>query len=218
MRSGSGSWSWIGSAREPGPEGGQVTRGPLLHGEMMRLRPIEGRDAERLWEAVQDPEGTRLTGTTAVFTREQINEWASTVSDRPGRYDWAICPAAVRDGKPVSDDMIGEIVLNDLDEDVRSANLRLQLLPNYRGRGYGREAIEEVLRFAFDGVDSDHGPGLHRVSLDVLSINPRAQALYESLGFREEGRLRDVYRDGDTWADAIVMSILEDEYRAMSRP
>lgn len=193
-----------------------MTRGPLLRGEMMRLRPIEGRDAERLWEAVQDPEGTRLTGTTATFTREQINEWASTVSDRPGRYDWAICPAAMRDGKPVSDDMIGEIVLNDLDEDVRSANLRLQLLPNYRGRGYGREAIQEVLRFAFDGVDGEPGPRLHRVSLDVLSINPRAQALYESLGFREEGRLRDIYRDGDTWADAVVMSILEDEYRAMS--
>jgi RimJ/RimL family protein N-acetyltransferase len=195
-----------------------VTRGPLLRGEMMRLRPIEGRDAERLWEAVQDPEGTRLTGTTAVFTRDQINEWASTVSDRPGRYDWAICPAAMRDGKPISDEMIGEIVLNDLDEDVRSANLRLQLLPNYRGRGYGREAIHEVLRFAFDGVDGEPGPGLHRVSLDVLSINPRAQALYESLGFREEGRLRDVYRDGDTWADAVVMSILEDEFRALLRP
>ncbi|HEV6953062.1 MAG TPA: GNAT family protein [Promicromonospora sp.] len=191
-----------------------MTRGPVLHGEMVRLRPLEGRDAERLWEAVQDPEGTRLTGTTATFTREQIENWASTVSDRPGRYDWAICPAALRDGRPVSDEMIGEIVLNDLDEDARSANLRLQLLPNYRGRGYGREAMLEVLRFAFDGVDGDAGPRLHRVSLDVLSINPRAKALYESIGFQEEGRLRDVYRDGDTWADAIVMSILEDEYRA----
>ena len=72
-----------------------------------------------------------------------------------------------------------------------------------------------MLRFAFEGVDGEPGPGLHRVSLDVLSINPRAQALYESLGFRPEGRLRDIYRDGDTWADAIVMSILEDEYRAL---
>lgn len=192
-----------------------MTRGPQLHGDMVRLRPIEARDAERLWEAVQDPEGTRLTGTTAVFTRDQIDEWARTVSDRPGRYDWAICPAAMRDGKPISDDMIGEIVLNDLDETVGSANLRLQLLPNYRGRGYGREAIQEVLHFAFDGVEDAPGPRLHRVSLDVLSINPRAQTLYESLGFREEGRLRDIYRDGDTWADAIVMSILEDEYRAL---
>ncbi|GAB2476884.1 GNAT family N-acetyltransferase [Xylanimonas ulmi] len=195
-----------------------MTRSPELHGEMVRLRPLESRDAQRLWDSLQDPEGMRQTGTTASFTRAQIDEWAASVSDRPGRYDWAITPGAVRDGAPVSDDLIGEIVLNDIDEIARSANLRLQMLPDYRGRGYGREAIWEVLRFAFHGVrvDGEHepGPGLHRVSLQVLSINPRARALYESLGFREEGRLRDAYRDGDGWADAIVMSILEDEYWA----
>jgi RimJ/RimL family protein N-acetyltransferase len=186
---------------------------------MVRLRPIEARDADRMWEALQDPEATRLTGTTATFTRDQIDEWAATVTDRDGRFDWAITAGAIRDGQLVSDEMIGEIVLNDLDLHARSANLRLALLPNYRGRGYGREAIFEVLRFAFDGAtDVDgawhEGPHLHRVSLDVLSINPRARMLYESLGFREEGRLRDVYRDGDGWADATVMSILEDEFRA----
>jgi RimJ/RimL family protein N-acetyltransferase len=195
-----------------------MTRSPELRGEMVRLRPIEARDAQRLWESLQDPEGMRQTGTTATFTRAQIDEWAATISDRPGRYDWAITPGAVRDGQPVSDELIGEIVLNEIDEAAQSANLRLQMLPDYRGRGYGREAIWEVLRFAFDGVrvdgEREPGPGLHRVGLDVLSINPRAKALYESLGFREEGRLRDVYRDGDGWADAIVMSILEDEFRA----
>ena len=198
-----------------------MTKGPVLHGELVRLRPIEARDADRLWDAVQDPEGMRLTGTTARFTREQIDKWAAVVSDRPRRYDWAIVPAAMRDGVPISDELIGEIVLNDVDEVARSANVRLQMLPNYRGRGYGREAMEEVLAFAFapsgtgsqdsDGVQAA-GLGLHRVSLDVLSINPRAKALYESLGFREEGRLRDVYPDGETWADAFVMSILADEY------
>ena len=196
-----------------------MTRGPVLHGEVVRLRALEARDADRLWQSLQDPEGMRLTGTTTTFTRAQVDQWTATIGDRPGRYDWAITPAAVRDGRPVSDELIGEIVLNEVDEDARSANLRLQMLPDYRGRGYGRDAIFQVLRFAFDGVAQSAGsdglgPGLHRVSLDVLSINPRARALYESLGFREEGRLRDVYRDGDGWADAIVMSILEDEFRA----
>lgn len=192
-------------------------RAPLLRGEMTRLRPIDARDADRLWESLHDPEGMRLTGTTATFTRSQIDEWAATVGDREGRYDWVITPGAVRDGELVSDEMIGEIVLNELDEASRSANLRLQMLPDYRGRGYGREAIEQVLRFAFDGVPGHAGPRLHRVGLDVLSINPRAKALYASLGFIEEGRLREVYRDGDSWADAIVMSVLEDEFRHHGR-
>jgi RimJ/RimL family protein N-acetyltransferase len=188
-----------------------MTRGTILFGELARLRPVEARDADRLWESLQDAEGMRLTGTTRQFTRAEIDEWTRTVSDRPGRYDWAITPAAVRDGRTVSDEMIGEIVLNELDEGARSGNLRLSLLPNYRGRGYGRDAISQVLAYAFD---ADDGPHLHRVSLDVLSINPRARMLYESLGFVEEGRLRDVYLDGENYCDATMMSILEDEYRA----
>ncbi len=188
-----------------------MTRGAVLLGEMVRLRPIEARDADRIWESLQDPVSTRLTGTTAQFARPQIDAWAAEVSDRPGRYDWTITGGKFAGGVPESDEMLGEIVLNEIDEDARSANLRLALLPNARGRGYGRESIALVLGFAFVAAD---GPKLHRVSLDVLAINPRAKALYDSLGFREEGRLREVYRDGDRWVDAIVMSILEHEYLA----
>ena len=48
----------------------------------------------------------------------------------------------------------------------------------------------------------------------MLSINARAKSLYENLGFRVEGRKRDAYRDGDGYCDAIIMGLLEDEYRA----
>ena len=185
-----------------------MVRGPELVGELVRLRPFVDADAERAWELLQDPEGIRLTGTTASFTREQVAAWVHDVQERPGRYDWAMTSAVRRDGELVSDEMLGEIVLNDLDDDARSANLRLNLLPNYRGRGYGREAIGLVLGHAF----AADGLGLHRVSLDVLDINPRARMLYESIGFTVEGRLREVYRDGDRWTDAIVMSILEHEW------
>jgi RimJ/RimL family protein N-acetyltransferase len=49
----------------------------------------------------------------------------------------------------------------------------------------------------------------------VLSINARAYSLYENIGFRVEGRRRDAYRDGEGWCDAIIMAMLEEEYRAL---
>ncbi|HEY0217325.1 MAG TPA: GNAT family protein [Cellulomonas sp.] len=174
---------------------------PTLEGEMIRLRPIAAQDAAAMWEMVNDPEGRRTTGTVAIFTRAQIDEWCATVSARPGRIDLAI--TANR-----SDEYLGEIVLNDIDEGLGSANLRLVMRPGYRGRGYGTEAIELVLGLAFDGI------GLHRVELDVLTINARAYSLYENIGFRVEGRRRDAYRDGDGWCDSVAMGMLEDEYRA----
>lgn len=174
---------------------------PTLQGEMIRLRPIRADDADAMWDMVHDPEGMRLTGTTATFTREQIAQWCATVSAREDRIDLAVTSSG-------SDEYRGEIVLNDIDLVVRSANLRLVMRPAYRGRGYGTEAIQLVLGLAFDGL------GLHRVGLDVLSINTRAIAIYENIGFQHEGRLRDAYRDGDRWCDSVVMGILEDEFRA----
>ncbi|MDO8108226.1 GNAT family protein [Isoptericola sp. b441] len=176
---------------------------PTLRGEMVTLRPIRADDAAGMWEMVSDdPEGTRQTGTTQVFTREQVEEWAATVAGRDGRADWAITHG--------SDEYLGEIVLNDIDRHSRNANLRLALRPGQRGRGFGGEAIQLVLDHAFD----EGGLALHRVSLEVLSINPRAYALYESLGFVVEGRLREAHLDGEHWCDVIVMAVLEDDWRS----
>lgn len=181
---------------------------PVLRGEMVVLRPIRADDADAMWDLVNDPEGMRLTGTTAEFTREQIDSWCATVSGREDRVDLAITHG--------SDEYLGEIVLNEFDRHARNANLRLVLRPGQRGRGFGGEAISLVLAHAFG--EAPHGLGLHRVSLDVLSINPRARMLYESLGFVVEGRLRESHRDGDFWCDSIVMGMLEDDFAASSAP
>ena len=174
---------------------------PTLQGEMIVLRPIRADDAEAMWDMLTDPEGNRLTGTTREFTHEEIGAWCASREQAEGRYDFAVTTSG-------DDEYRGEIVLNEIDEDVRCAALRLAMRPAYRGRGYGTEAIELVLGFAFDGLD------LHRVELEALSINTRAVSLYENIGFRVEGRRRDAYRDGDGWCDAVVMAMLEDEYRA----
>lgn len=177
---------------------------PVLRGEMVVLRPIRADDAEGMWDLLSDAEGMRLTGTTTRFTRAEVDAWCASLAERTDRIDWAITHG--------TDEYLGEIVLNELDLVNGNANLRLAMRPGQRGRGFGGEAITLVLAHAFG--EPPGGLGLHRVSLDVLSINPRARMLYESLGFVEEGRLREVYRDGEFWADAIVMGLLEDDYRA----
>ncbi|QCB94225.1 GNAT family N-acetyltransferase [Cellulomonas shaoxiangyii] len=174
---------------------------PTLQGEMIVLRPVRADDVDAMWDMLTDPEGNRLTGTTRTVTREEVAAWCASREAAEGRYDFAVTANG-------SDEYRGEIVLDEVDEDVRCAGLRLAMRPMYRGRGYGTEAIELVLGFAFDGL------GMHRVELEALSINARAVSLYENIGFRVEGRRRDGYRDGPGWCDAIVMSMLEDEFRA----
>lgn len=174
---------------------------PTLVGEMIVLRPVGPQDVEPMWDLVTDPEGRRMAGTTGELTHEDVAAWTASGGAVDGRIDLAVTTTS-------SDEFLGEIVLDAIDQVAGSANLRLTMRPAYRGRGYGTEAILLVLGMAFGGL------GLHRVGAVVPAINARAKSLYENLGFHVEGRLRDAFRDGDGWTGGIVMSLLEDEYRA----
>lgn len=57
---------------------------------------------------------------------------------------------------------------------------RIEIHPDYQGRGIGTHLIGQLLREA-----ADHG---QPVELDVLTVNPRAHALYQRLGFHEVNR------------------------------
>ena len=174
---------------------------PVLHGETVRLEPAGPRHLEDAWASLADEEMLRLTGSHATFTREQVERFNAEVASRDDRADWAIIRAD-------SGTYAGEVVLNDFDPDNASANFRIAVTgAANRGRGYGTQATRLVLGYAFDTV------GLHRVSLEVYSFNPRAQRVYSACGFRVEGRMRDALAWDGRWYDAIVMGILATDPR-----
>lgn len=180
---------------------------PVLAGEIVTLRPVRGDDAEASWQLATDVEARRLSGSSSVASREEVADWCATVSQLEHRFDWAVTAGG-------RDEMLGEIVLSEIDERVRSARVRIGMRTGHRGRGYAREAMMLVLRFAF--APPPEGLGLHRVGLEVLSINPRAFALYESLGFVTEGRRRDDHLDGAWHCDTLIMGMLEDDFAHVS--
>lgn len=80
--------------------------------------------------------------------------------------------------------------------------------PEYVGKGYGRDAINVLLRWAFLMQN------YRRIWLDVWATNERAIRAYRACGFVEEGRLRrHVYVDG-AYQDVVVMGLLRDEWDA----
>ncbi len=73
--------------------------------------------------------------------------------------------------------------------------LSLAISPSHRRKGIGAALLDSVLRY-LRGRTS-------RVTLQVRVGNSAAIALYRRFSFREEGRLRRYYPDGE---DALVMS------------
>lgn len=107
-------------------------------------------------------------------------------------------------------EVVGHVELNAIEQRThRSATLsRVLVRPDRRGRGTGAAMVRRALAVAFGEL------ALHRVDLFVFEGNAPAIACYERLGFRHEGRLRDYRRLGDRYLTSLLMSMLEDEWRA----
>ena len=106
-----------------------------------------------------------------------------------------------------TDRLIGSVGLNQIDFQHRSASLGMMIGEKSEwGKGYGTEATRLVVRYAFGELH------LNRVQLHAYEYNLRGIRVYEKVGFRREGVLRQehVY-DGRFW-DTVVMAILREEW------
>ncbi|MFI6819336.1 GNAT family N-acetyltransferase [Micromonospora sp. NPDC050187] len=173
---------------------------PTLAGDRVLLRPFLADDLPALRTALADPEVIRLTGSAGVeHDEEHLRRWYASRNAQTDRLDLAVVDRA-------TGACVGEVVLNQWDAHNRSCNLRILIDAAGRDRGLGTEAVRLVVGHGFERL------GLHRISLEVYHLNPRARRVYEKVGFVAEGVLRDALRDGNRWVDATVMSILAPEW------
>ncbi|CAJ1001263.1 MULTISPECIES: GNAT family N-acetyltransferase [Bacillales] len=174
----------------------------FLEGDRVYLRPIGLDDTDLYFRMLFDPEVRRLTGTQKSFTREQIYRYIEGKTQDPSSLLLLI---ALRE----TDEVIGDIALQSIDNVNRNANIRIAInSQEHQGRGLGTEAMRLLLDYAFGILN------LHRIELNVFSYNSRAIRAYEKLGFQREGVQREALYYNHQYHDSIIMSILEDEYRA----
>ncbi len=171
---------------------------PTLTGQRVTLRPIVAGDAASLWNDLHDDEAVRLTGTTATFSREQIDVWAASRATQTDRLDMAIVDRE-------TEEWAGEVVINDVDDVNQSCGFRIALTRAARGRGLGSEATRLIVGYVFDRVQE---PSIHRIELEVYAFNERAIRTYERAGFVREGVRRDALHQDGRFHDAIIMSVL----------
>lgn len=149
-----------------------------------------------------DPQVAYLTGSSLHFSREQVISFFLRCTEDPDRYDFLILDP--------TGTIIGESVLNEIDWDRGCANYRIAIFkPEYFGKGIGTWATQCIRDFAFEELR------LRRIELDVFSFNPRAERVYTKAGFHREEIRKDAIRDGDGYADEILMAIEEAQWRKL---
>jgi RimJ/RimL family protein N-acetyltransferase len=89
----------------------------------------------------------------------------------------------------------------------RGTKLGIQIATQYRGKGYGSEALNWTLDWAFNFG------GFHRVMLEAQAFNDGALRLYERLGFVKEGVLREAVWFNGRWYSQVIYGMLESDWR-----
>ncbi|KAJ5619254.1 hypothetical protein N7510_003238 [Penicillium lagena] len=123
-----------------------------------------------------------------------------------------IClPPTEAHGKPIP---IGAISLKPVPVPMmhhRSTEIGIGIVQAYQGQGYGSEAINWILEWAFETA------GMHRVSVRHFEYNEGAGRLYKRLGFKVEGVIREELWHKGRWWNGVQMGMLSQEWTELQQ-
>jgi RimJ/RimL family protein N-acetyltransferase len=183
---------------------------PTLHGRLVTLRPFRDGDAEAMAAILSDPDVRRLTGSVATTAEaeqpeqhdDRLVRWYATRNEQSDRLDLAVEDA-------VSGRLVGEVVLNEVDPDALTCNLRALIGPEGRDRGLGTEAVRLATAYGIERL------GLRRITLEVFEFNPRARRVYEKVGYVATGVRPDALDFDGVSVAAVDMAVDAEDWRRL---
>ena len=174
----------------------------ISDGTPVTLRPVQPNDLDKLLvyinslvqEKQQDKRTRLFTGFEDKFSRRMESRYLdeTLAGIQSGKI---INLAAEIDGRIVAN---GEIERGSYKETEHYGRLGLTIIPEFRGRGLGREMVRALLREA-------RRRRLKRVQVEFLATNSAAVRTYRKAGFKKAGLLPGkVFRNGEL-IDSLIM-------------
>ena len=163
----------------------------------VQIRLARPADAAAIADAERETAATpgRLVGRPGEIPLAAYTEKIAALAAGPGRGRYLV---AERAGSPVGHAFLESMPMAG---NAHVFQLTVVVHPGQTGQGIGRRLLEALLGWA------RQEPRVHKVELLVRATNAPALRLYRSLGFVEEGRLRDRVRTADgTLVDDLLLA------------
>jgi [ribosomal protein S5]-alanine N-acetyltransferase len=178
---------------------------PVLETPRLVLREITEADVPALFAIHGDPDLMRWFGADPLPDEEAAASLVETFAGwrkmaNPGTR-WALQPKG-------ENHLIGTCGLFSWNRNWRKCVVGYELASQAQGKGLMREALAAVLSWGFEHME------LNRVEAQIHPMNKPSLTLAGSLGFLQEGLLREVAYWGGEHHDLLQYSLLHRDYRA----
>lgn len=170
-----------------------------------KLRPLELSDLDGIMAWVNEPE---IVGNfqhfNRIISREEEEQYLERLLASETDRVYAI--------ETESGEYLGNIGLHQIHWPSRNARFAIIIGRKEEwGKGYAQNAIEQLLKIAFEEMK------LHKVWGLVFQENIKAQHVYvDKCGFKVEGVLREEYLHQRVYHNMLRIAMLENEYSEKS--
>ncbi|MBO4925051.1 MAG: GNAT family N-acetyltransferase [Clostridia bacterium] len=173
----------------------------MYEGKLVRLRAFDNGDLMKCLAYSNDYDVMRGASGAILYPStvdDEAREMGKNTSYSSGEYQFAV--ETLQEGL-----FIGKCGFTRVNWKNRLAELAILIgEKEYRGKGYGRDAIRLLCRFGFEEMN------LRKIKACVFDFNEAALRCYEHCGFRREAVLKkEMYREG-AYHDVIVLSLFRD--------
>ena len=168
------------------------------------IRKFSEQDVPKKVQWINDPRNNRYLHYDLPLEEEKTRQWFFKNRDRTDRYDAVI----EMDGEPV-----GVIGLLSIDHTNRKAEYYITLGEEKAlGKGVAAQATRLLLQYAFETLH------LSKVYLYTETENHSAQRLFERVGFRREGMLKNDLFSRGRFVDRYVYGLTSTQYSGKQTP
>ena len=180
---------------------------PIIRGERVYLRAAERTDIPLFVRWLNDSETSSFLSLRAPMSEAMEEQWFTRMLESQGKDTYHFVMCRLDDDRP-----IGTVGLFRVDTVNGSAGIGISIGgTELWGLGLGTDAMNALLDFGFGQLR------LERMWLEVYEYNGRARRSYEKSGFVLEGTERHAIFKRGRYHDVHLMSILRDEWAALSR-
>ena len=177
---------------------------PTIDAPRLRLRWLDETDVDAMFAIFSDTRSMRWWSSPALTDRAQAAEYLGRIGEgfrSRSLFQWGI-------ERKEDSRIIGTTTLFHLDAGNARAEIGYILGSDHWGKGYMREALTALLRFAFGELK------LRRIEADVDPRNAASLKALERLGFRQEGLLRERWNVAGEIQDTVYFGLLAREWGA----